>query len=222
MIDCNIVVEYLNPETWTNLGIVFSHLKPKKQILHVLKTTSNRMKGVTSDHKLIALDDFISSELLDIQGIFTKNKEIEEIRVYTRKGLIDYYKKVQDSSIYKMDIDDYLIYLYQMQEQVEGIQIFTRTNKKRCYLEYMQRLINRNISDGAFMLWLTNGQELFFNCIMEFRLGKLVRLSTSDRYHEVCKDYDQVCNLLKKEFHNSANYVTMDVKEFQVKTANLI
>ena len=217
MISSNIHMEYLKPEYWTNLGNILSFLNPEKQILHILRSDADTMKGVTSDHKKVALEEFINSDQLDIQGLFLKYEKLEEIRVYTMPGLKSFYKNVQDPSIYQMDIDDYLIYMYQLQETTEGIQIYTRKNEIRCYLEYLKLLINQNKKDGAFLLWLTNNGKPFFNCILEFEAGKLVRLTTSDRYQESYNDYDQVCAKLNTEYPNSATCLTMDVKEFQIK-----
>ncbi|MDF2945050.1 MAG: hypothetical protein K0S01_3908 [Herbinix sp.] len=221
MVNSSILVDHLKPENWTNLGIILSILKPEEQVLHILKTDADKMKGITSDHKKITLEEFVTLGQLNVPGIFSKYEKLEEIRVYTMQGLIDYYKKVQDPSIYQMDIDDYLIYMYQLQEEIEGIQIYNRTNKKRCYMEYMQLLVNRNVEDGAFLLWLTKDQELFFDCIMVFQSGKLVQLTTTDRYQEAYQDYDQVCVLLKKEYPNWAKCVKMDMIEFQSKIADL-
>jgi hypothetical protein len=210
-------MDYLEPETWTYLGVILSYLNPNKQILHILKSDTEKFKGVTSDHKKIALDEFISSDALDVQKIFLKYETIEEIRVYTLKGLESYYTKVQDPSVYHMDIDDYLIYLYQIQEQTEGIQIYTRTNKSRCYLEYLKLLINQDVEEGVFLLWLTNGGKLYFNCILEYKGGKLVRLTTADRYHEINCDYNEVCLRLKLEYPNSTQCVNMELKELEEK-----
>jgi hypothetical protein len=219
MISSNIQVEYLKPEYWTNLGYILSCLNPEKQILHILRYHIDKMRGVTSDHKILALEEFINSDQLNIQGIFLKYEEIKEIRVYTLQGLADFYKKVQDPFVYKMDIDHYLIYMYQLQENTDGIRIYTREHEKRCYMEYLELLINRNKKDGVFLIWLTNHGEPFFNCILEFELGNLVRLTTSDRYQEAYNDYDQVSAKLNTEFPGLAYCIKMDVNEFQMKLA---
>ena len=221
MINSNILIDHLKPENWTNLGIILSFLRPEEQVLHILKTDTDKMKAVNSDHKKVELEEFITLGQLNVQGIFSKYEKLEEIRVYTLQGLIDYYKKVQEPSIYHMDIDDYLIYMYQMQEEIDGIQIYNRRNKRRCYMEYMQLLVNRNKEDGAILLWLTKDQELFFNCIMIFQNDELVKLTTTDRYQEEYHDYDKVCSLLNMEYPNMVKCVKMDVIEFQMKTAEI-
>lgn len=221
MINSNILIGHLKPENWTNLGIILSYLRPEEQVLHILKSDTDNMKGVNSNHKKVELEEFITLGELDVLGIFLKYEKLEEIRVYTMQGLIDYYRKVQDSSIYHMDIDDYLIYMYQLQEEIDGIQIYNRRNKRRCYMEYMQLLVNWNKEDGVILLWLTKDQELFFNCIMIFQTGKLVQLITTDRYQEVYQDYDQVCSLLKMEYPNMVKCVKMDMIEFQMKLTDI-
>ena len=214
MISSNIHMDYLKPETWTNLGVILSSLIPTNRILHILKLETGKWKGVTSDHEKIALEGMISFDQPDIEGIFSKYSSIEEIRVYTLQGLERYYQKVQDYSVYQMDIDEYLIYLYQMLEQTEGIQVYSRVNKKRCYLEYLNLLINKNNEEGAFLLWLTKHGELYFNCILEYKEGKLIRLTTSDRYWEYYHNYEEVCLQLKLEYPNTTQCVTMELNEF--------
>ncbi|SHO50488.1 hypothetical protein [Anaerocolumna xylanovorans] len=214
MISSRIHMDYLQPETWTHLGVILSCLNPEKEVLHILKTDTGKFRGITSHQQRIAPEEFLSSGEPEPQKIFSKYGEIEEIRVYTLPGLESYYTKVQDSSVYSMDIDDYLIYLYQMQEQTEGIQIYTRRNKTRCYLEYLKQLIDQNVKDGAFLLWLTNHGELYFNCILEYKGGKLVRLTTSDRYPDAYCDYDEVCLRLKSEYPGSVQCVTIELREF--------
>ncbi|MGB4658712.1 MAG: hypothetical protein WBI07_06010 [Mobilitalea sp.] len=217
MISSNIHMDYLKPEYWTNLGNILSCLNPKKQILHILKDNADKIRGVTSDHKILALEEFLNSDQLNIQGIFEEYEEIEEIRVYTMLGLKNYYKKVQDPFVYQMDIDNYLIYMYQLQENTDGIQIYTRKKEKRCYLEYFKIWIDQNKKDGAFLFWLTKQGEPFFNCILEVKSGDLVRLTTSDRYQEAYNDYDQVSAKLNTEFPGLAYCFKMDVNEFKRK-----
>jgi hypothetical protein len=217
MISSNIHMDYLMPETWTNLGVILSFLNPQYRILHILKTEAGKYKGITSDHEKIILEEMIYSDQPDIQGIFLKYDSINEIRVYTLAGLESYYRKVQDSSVYRMDIDDYLIYLYQTLEQTEGIQIYTRTINKRCYLEGLKLLINPNAEQGAFLLWLTDHGKLYFNCILEYKEGMLVRITTTDRYQEAYNSYEEVCSRLKLEYPNSMQCVNMELKEFAEK-----
>ncbi len=214
MISSKIHMDYLQPENWTHLGVVLSCLNPEKEVLHILKTDTGIFKGITSRHQSIAPEEFLSSGEPEPQKIFSKYGQIDEIRVYTLPGLECYYTKVQDPSVYSMDIDDYLSYLYRMQEETEGIQIYTRRNGTRCYLDYLKRLINPNAENGAFLLWLTNQGELYFNCILEYQGGKLVRMTTSDRYPDIYNNYDELCLRLKSEYPDSMQCVTMELREF--------
>lgn len=214
MINSSIHMDYLKPETWTHLGAILSYLNPEKEILHILKTDTGKFKGITSRQQRVALGEFLDSGELIPEKIFLKYEQIEEIRVYTLPGLERYYTRVQASSVYSMDIDDYLIYLYRMQEQTEGIQIYTRRKRTRCYLEYLKQLIDPNAENGAFLLWLTNQGELYFNCILEYQGGKLVRLTTSDRYPDAYCDYDEVCCRLKSEYPDTLQCVTMELQKF--------
>ena len=214
MISSRIHMDYLQPETWTHLGVILSCLNPEKEVLHILETNTGKFKGITSRHQRIALEEFLRSGEPELQKIFSRYGQIDEIRVYTLPGLERYYTKVQDPSVYSMDIDDYLSYLYRMQEQTEGIQIYTRGNKAKCYLEYLKHLIDPKAENGAFLLWLTNQGELYFNCILEYQGGKLVRLTTSDRYPDAYRNYDEVCCRLKSEYPDSVQCVTMELQEF--------
>lgn len=217
MISSEIHMDYLKPELWTNLGTVLSYLNPGRQILHILKTEKGKYKGVTSENKEILLEKSINFDQPDIIKIFSDNEEIDEIRIYTLDGLKNYYKKVQDPCIYQMDIDDYLIYLYEMLEHTEGISVYTRKDKVKYYLEYLKVLIDQNKKNGAFLLWLTKREKLYFNCILEYKKGKLIRLTTSDRYKEAYDDYKEVCFQLKSEYPDSTQCVTMEIKEFAEK-----
>ena len=217
MISSKIHMEYLKPEYWTNLGIVLSCLNPDKEILHILKMDTGKFKGVTSGHKKMALDEFILSGRIDIEKIFSEYEKIEEIRVYTLEGLQRFYTKVQESSVYQMDIDEYMNYLYQMQEKTEGIQVYSRSGNNRYYMEYLKFLLSPGEETKAFVLWLTRNGKPYFNCILEFRKGKMVRITTSDRYPDVYGNYSEVCLRVKTEYPNSTKCVTMDIKDFERK-----
>lgn len=215
MIDGGLIVEYLKPELWTNLGVVIAPLVKRGKILHILHTAEGKFKGVVSDHQSISLEHFVNQNGLNIQNIFEKYCDIIEIRIYTIPGLVSYYRESQKHQVYMQDIDEYLISLYHTQENSEGIQIYKRNgNEQRCYLAFLKSLLENENEDTVIFLWLTNKDKLFFNCILEFSCGRLKCISTSDRYAGAEEKYEVIGSLIHKEYGCRVVPVKMELDEY--------
>jgi len=215
MIDDGIVVEYLKPELWTNLGIVIAPFTRKEHILHILQRWDGSYNGITSNHLRIPLDQFITGNRINIQELFRRHCDIIEVRVYTIQGLVSYYKDIQKSSVYQQDIDDYLIDLYCIQEKTKGIRIYQREEyRNRCYMALLKSFLQCRIEDAVILIWLTDKGRLYFNCILEFSSTKLKRISTSDRYSEVEEEFETIYDLVQKEFQKRIITIKMELAEY--------
>ena len=223
MIDSELAVEYLKPEIWTNLGAVINPLIHRGKILHILSGGDGKMKGATSDHRDFPVGRFINRNVLNIQSIFEKFSDIIEIRVYTLPGLVSYYRKIQERKVYNKDMDDYLIDLYNIQENTEGIRIYKRNrSKNRCYMETIKSFLSDEVENGVVFVWLTDRDKLFFNCILEFSSGKLKGISTSDRYPGAEERYEVIYSLIRKEYQCRIIPIHMELDEFKRRVKEIL
>ena len=60
---------------------------------------------------------------------------------------------------------------------------------------------------------------MYFQCILEFRAGKLIRISTSDRYRQDVFDWEKICENVKKEFQEEAVPIMITLERLQEKYA---
>ncbi len=222
MISSKIHMGHLNPSQWTNLGAVLSCLPLEREVLHILNTGSGGYQGITSRHVRLGLEEFIYENEIQIEEILLRYDTIEEIRIYTLAGLARYYKNVQERSIYQLDIDTYMSYVYRLQEETEGIKIYCRNDRKRCYLEYLKDLVEPVMAGGALLLWITREGTHYFDCILEFRNGDMVSITTSDRYEKVSLDYSEVCTRLREEYPMNLRNITMEFHEFKQKMNDIV
>lgn len=199
----NIKVEYLKPELWTNLGKILHLFRPEEKVLHVIKS-GKTYRGVTSKGEAVQVDEF-----------FRDNTDFDEIRYYTLEGLEHFYEKIQDRNVYNYDIEEYMKFLYKVQENTEGIEIIRRhPHKNRWYMERFEEILKEREREVIF-IWITDNDKLFFNCILEVQHARIIGLSTSDRYHEHYSDYETVCERMKKEYNCPVRYVKMEYREIE-------
>lgn len=224
MIDGGVIVEYLKPEIWTNLGVVIAPLTGSGKVLHILQMEDGSCKGVLSGRQFMELDSFIDGNGLNTRLIFEKYCDIIEIRVYTIPGLVSYYREIQKQPVYIQDIDEYLIGLYHAQQNSEGIQVYKRNpNAPGCSIELLKALFERHIGQqsAVVFVWLTDRNKLFFNSILEFSAGKLKRISTSDRYEGAEEKYEVIMERIREEFRCTVVPVRMELDEYTAKVKRL-
>jgi len=215
MIDSGLIVEYIDPQIWANLKTIIEPFINRGRILHILSDKNGKFRGVTSDHCVFSLDGFTNGKSINTQKIFENCPDINEIREYTLSGLESYYRTVQGPEVYNMDIDDYLVYLYDIQENTDGIRIYKRDGHlKRCYMELIKSFVRDDIVNSIVFIWLTDKNDLFFNCILEFSKGKLKSISTHDRYTGAEKKFDVIYSLIVKEYKYPIISINMELDEF--------
>lgn len=224
MIDSRLAVEYLKPELWKNLGEVIAPLMNRGRILHVLKSSEGEYTAYDSKHKRFSMRPFIDNEGINADKIWKEHCDIIEIRCYTFYGLNHYYEKIQERDVYSQDIDDYLGSLYRIQENTDGITIYIRdseTPKKRNYMECMKALPAFEGDDVVVLVWLTKQNVLFFNCILKISSGKLLGISTYDRYGDCEENYETVYSLVQKEYQCNIIAVKMEFDEYVRKASQI-
>ncbi len=224
MIDAGVIVEYLKPEIWTNLGVVVAPLTGSGKVLHILQMEDGSCKAICSGRQFLDQDCSIDGNGVNVNLIFEKYCDIIEIRVYTISGLMSYYREIQKQPVYKREIDEYLISLYRSQENSEGIKVYKRNpNAPRCRLEILAALFDRQVSQESVVVfvWLTDRNKLFFNSILEFSGRRLKRISTSDRYEEAEEKYEVIMERIREEFRCMVVPVRMELDEYIARVKQL-
>lgn len=217
MIDHGIKIEFLDPELWTHLGEIIQPFAIQPMVLHVLEKEGGSYRAVCSGHKNFDICHYLEGGEVDTERIFRDFCDMMEIRVYTLDGLRTCYRKIQQSDIYDKDIDEAMSDIYREFGRTEGIAIISRRERENLwYLDKLKRILGEIKNDSIFLLWITNDKKLYFNCILEMKSGKLVRISTSDRYGTV-KDFDKVCELIENEFELKPYTVCMELAVYRAR-----
>lgn len=205
MIDRNLVVEYLEPVLWGRLCKILEILEPAREVAHVLIEEDGyraffRGKLYAQKGKTEAMED--------------RFPDADEIRIYTRETLDGFFRAVQGEERYDLDIDVYLRSMYE--ELTMRIPILSR-RKRQGNLWRILEAFSR--ADRVYNIGILQGTDLYFQCILEFRAGKLIRISTSDRYGQDVFDWEKICENVKKEFQEEAVPIRITLERLQEKYA---
>lgn len=205
MVDKNVIVENLEPEIWKHLQEVLNMLLPPIRILHIYC----KEDSVLASTETGTLLESTREEVERPECLWVKYPEADEIRIYTKEGLMRYDQSLQDARIYEMDIDDYLEYQYTMLKNTEGIRIYERHSRKRHIFTLLKKWIGM---DGCYLFWMTREDALFFNCILIVENGRIVRVTTSGRYPMVWDNLEAVKRCAEMEFCIPVFHVTMEYR----------
>lgn len=227
MIDGGLKVEYLDPELWTHLGEILRPLSGQGQVLHVRRLASGLYRAVKcsrgsgavcvsdSGCPFLDLSQYMEGEELNTERIFRDFYDIMEIRIYTLEGLRQCCAESQKAELYQLDIDEAVSEIYSIFESTAGVAVVRRKEKgERWYFERLRRLLGDKDGDHAYLLWITNGGALYFNCILEMKKGRLAGISTSDRYGGE-RDYNKVLALMEKEYRRKPEVLCMELSEYR-------
>ena len=227
MIDSGLKVEYLDPELWTHLGEILQPLSGQGQVLHVRRLSSGLYRAVKCSRGTAAvceseagcpfldLSQYMEGEELNTERIFRDFYDIMEIRIYTLEGLRQCYAESQKAELYRLDIDEAISKIYGIFGHTAGMTAVRRKETgERWYFESLRRLLGDKDGDHVYLLWITDNRTLYFNCILEMKRGRLVGISTSDRYGGE-RDYDKIQGLIEKEYRMKPEVFCMELSEYR-------
>lgn len=207
MVDRNLTVEYLDPFLWGRLGSIMEILEPGRKVLYVFSEESTYRAVFQGEVFLWKKEEEETAE-----QIGSRIPEADEVRVYTDESIRAFYRTVQDKAVYSMDIDRYLEYLYE--ELSDRILVFHRSKKRGKLWKIIGYLSRR---DGICNIGIRHEGSLYFHCILEFRKGKLVRITSCDRYGEEDNDWEKICKNSEKEFHGEVIHIMMTLEELKMR-----
>lgn len=205
MVDRNLTVEYLDPVLWGRLGPVMEILNPGREVLYVLSEES-RYRAVFRGEVF----SWEKEEGETANQLGDRFPDADEIRVYTDGDIRAYYQAVQGGAVYSMDIDRYLEYLY---EELSGQILIFHRNRKQARLWRLLQYFSRR--EGVCNIGITHGGSLYFHCMLEFRKGKLIRITSCDRYGEEGTDWEKICRNSEKEFPGEVIHIMMTLEELK-------
>lgn len=197
MIDSNLIVEYLEPALWGRLGTIMEILNPARKVLHILE----EQDGCRA---------YFCGEMFYGENAEEQFSDADEVRIYTHETICAFYKAVQDRKIYEMDIDVYLHTMYE--ELAARIPVVCR-KKKREKLWKILKAFGK--SDGVYNIGIMQEENLFFQCMLEFRAGKLVRITSADRYGQDVSDWEKICENADREFSGECVHIMMTLEELR-------
>lgn len=207
MIDKNLVVEYLEPTLWGRLGAIVEILRPAEKVAHVLEEKDG-CRAVFGAEVL----SWKKAEQETEERLWARFPEADEIRLYTRETIRDFFRAVQCREIYDMDIDEYLHRLYgELAERTTVLRLREKKDRLWTVLEDFCR------SDGVYNIGITQGEDLYFQCILEVRGGRLVRITTADRYGRDVFDWEKICENVRNEFSGACVHIMMTLEELRRK-----
>lgn len=212
MIDRNLVVEYLEPTLWGRLGHVLRILEPVREVAHVLIEEEGYrafFRGRLYNREGADIPEGAVGQQMEAQF-----PEADEIRIYTRDTIAGFFTAVQGREIYDMDIDTYLQFMYETLDA--RIQILP-LRKRRGNLWGLLETFGRQ--DGVYNIGVMQGEALYFQCMLELRAGKLVRVTTADRYGQDVFDWEKICENVRKEFSTEAVSIMITLEQLQEKYA---
>ena len=161
------------------------------------------------------LSQYMEGEELNTERIFRDFYDIMEIRIYTLEGLRQCYAESQKAELYRLDIDEAISKIYGIFGHTAGMTVVRRKETgERWYFESLRRLLGDKDGDHVYLLWITDNRTLYFNCILEMKRGRLVGISTSDRYGGE-RDYDKIQGLIEKEYRMKPEVFCMELSEYR-------
>lgn len=197
MIDSNLIVEYLEPVLWSRLGTIMEILNPARKVLHILE----EQDGCRA---------YFCGEMFYGKNAEEQFPDADEVRIYTRETICAFYKAVQDRKIYEMDIDVYLHTMYE--ELAAQIPVVCRKRKREKLWKILESF---GRSDGVYNIGIMQEENLFFQCMLEFRAGKLVRITSADRYGQDVSDWEKICENADREFSGECVHIMMTLEELR-------
>ena len=205
MIDRNLVVEYLEPVLWGRLFKILEILEPAREVAHVL---------IEEDGYRAFFRGKLFAQGGRAESMEDKFPDADEIRIYTRETIDGFFRAVQGRERFDLDIDAYLQSLYE--ELAVRIPILSRRKRQGNLWRILEALSR---ADRVYNIGILQGTDLYFQCILEFRAGKLIRISTSDRYGQDVFDWEKICENVKKEFQEEAVPIMITLERLQEKYA---
>lgn len=209
MIDRNFVTENLDPVMWNRLGAILNLLAPEPRVLHVLRTEKGFRTVMNQRLRVIA-----EAEAERAGGWEALFPEADEIRIYTCDTAEAFLSEIQQADVFDTDTQHYMKEVYRsLEERVEVHRVRKQRNVLWKLLEWWGR------QDGICNLGITKDGALYFQCILEFRHGSLVRATTSDRYEKDVYNWEKICENVEREFPGNVRHFTCTLEELERKFA---
>lgn len=176
MISHEFKAEYLNPALWNHLSQVLAPVYARNgKTLHIFR---NEKGEYIAEHEAEAVYD--------------------RIIIYTKTGIADFYRQIEDMDYLDRSIDDYQIQVCKDLNAAQGIAII---GKER--ISSLFQMLRAALPQGDFiyLLWIKDDlDQPYFNCILEVSNGQVVRVSTSDRYEPEPVSFASCMENIRKEF----------------------
>lgn len=205
MIDKNLIVEYLEPTLWGRLGEIMEILRPARKVAHILE-------GKDGCRAVFDGAVFFRTEMENGERPETWFPGADEIRIYSPQTIDDFFRAIQRRELYALDIDDYL---REMDEELSRrISVISRKEKT----DYLWKILERFAgTDGVYNIGIMHKENLYFQCMLEFRGGRLTRVTSADRYGKDVFDWEKICENVRNEFSGGCIHIMMTLEELRAK-----
>jgi len=181
MIEKDFKTENLDPVVWSRLGELLQIAAPAVKKLHILTDQHRVVKACDTCHQMIDIN--MNAEELNedfANTLFSKDKSLEEVWVYTLEALRDYYTVIQKRENYERDSDHYLSYIESYIEQCPGIHIFRRNTKKKNALIILEDIIQKLPPESVLLLQFRLEDIEYFHTILTIKNSRIIQVETLD------------------------------------------
>jgi hypothetical protein len=182
MIDRNIRIENLDPETWSGIGAVYDALQRYRETVFVLFRDGVVARIADSRNIDYERGLFDAAEPAESAArIFRRHELVDRVIVGEEKAFVAFYSKAQSSDDRKLDSDQFCDVMNGLLESQQGVSIFYRDGKKRSILSKTRELVEAKLPpECTVFLRVTDGGRDLFHCVAGFSARKLKALTTLD------------------------------------------
>jgi len=182
MISKDISIVDLDPYTWRNLGEVTNMIFPHKNTVYVLHDKGEIINILDSKNGILNAIEFnLKEQETSVKDIFNKYEHVEEVRVFNKSSLINYYSAIQVTDFRDLDTDEYISFTLNLLNNFKGIDTFKRGNSKMNIYDCLRNYVNNRLPEDCLVtIIIFDIEEIYFNVILGFKKHKLELITTLD------------------------------------------
>lgn len=215
MIHEDFKTEFLQPFLWKNLGEVLAPFSCMGKRLFIYKTDNEEYRAIDENRKRIWQIEQELRNCTDMKKKLSAHKEYAQICFLTAGGLDTFFEKTGALMTFHQDIDEYMDYLEREWKNTPGIMVL-QNGKRNTFFQWLNQQLQQK--DCVSFLWLRDKKEdLFFNCILLIKDGKIRLVTTSERYGMCSITYEECLEKIADEFELpivTRNFTLEEWKEY--------
>lgn len=217
----------IDPYTWKRLEEVWQRIEPPKKKLYLLEQNGCVIRAVRECGRVVDFQTDENGQInsVGIESAFRQNKDVDQIWVMSREGLIRFEQTVGTYSGASLDTDDFISMSWKILNEVDGIQIHDRelNHRNKDLWSKLRKVVNYRLDpDHAVAIVLFEEQKLYFHIVLEFQGRKLSKMTTLDHYPEWSnrladlrvEDREAIDESVRKQFNGNVTTLTMEKKAF--------